>query len=256
MTFQRILITGASSGLGAELARQLAGPDVTVVLVGRNIDRLEQVAEASRDKGATAHAVALDISDPLLGQKLAELDRRYQFDLVIAAAGIAAGKETTEIARQITATNVIGVQNTVDAILPGLIERGRGQIGLISSLAGFRALGGPPAYSASKAWVRLFGEALRGRLARKGIGVSVICPGFVDTPMVDDTTRAKLGQQLVAVDQAAALTIKALKHNRARLSFPRAMAFRVWWLAAQPAWLSDRRIKRHQRAAQTPSGQE
>ena len=245
MSFRSILITGASSGLGAALAQALAAPDVTLVLVGRNPERLNAVCETCQLKGATAVPLVLDLADQTASlARLTEADATYEFDLAIANAGVAYGKETPELARTTTATNVLGVLSTIQAVEPGMVARGSGQIGLISSLAAFRTLGGPAAYAASKAWVRLFGEALRGRLAKKGVGVSVICPGFVDTPMVDDRTRAHFGHALMPADRAAAKIVTALAKNHARLSFPAGFSLRTWLLAALPAWWTDRKLRR------------
>ncbi|MCH2250276.1 MAG: SDR family NAD(P)-dependent oxidoreductase [Cognatishimia sp.] len=250
MRFTSILITGASSGLGAALAQELAGPEVLLVLVGRNEDRLNAVVETCNAKGATAHPLVLDISDQDAALiALTQADTQHKFDLAIANAGVAYGRETPELARTTTATNVLGVLSTIQAVEPGMVARGKGQIGLISSLAAFRTLGGPAAYAASKAWVRLFGEALRGRMAKKGVGVTVICPGFVDTPMVDARTREHMSEALMPADLAARKIVKALSKNHARLSFPSGFSLRTWWLATLPAWWTDRKIRRAARKA-------
>ncbi|MEJ5219374.1 SDR family NAD(P)-dependent oxidoreductase [Cognatishimia sp. D5M38] len=255
MSFASILITGASSGLGAALSKELAGPDVTLVLVGRNLERLTAVAEACAAQGATALPLQLDLTDQDAALiQLTKADQTHKFDLAIANAGVAYGRETPELARSTTATNVLGVLSTIQAVEPGMVARGKGQIGLISSLAAFRTLGGPAAYAASKAWVRLFGEAMRGRLARKGVGVTVICPGFVDTPMVDDRTRAQFGASMMPADKAAQKIVKALAKNHARLSFPSGFSLRTWWLSTLPAWWTDRKIRRAARKAARQKG--
>jgi short-subunit dehydrogenase len=250
MSFASILITGASSGLGAALARELSDTGVTLVLVGRNQERLRKVADACAAKGATALPLVLDLTDQDVAlTTLTEADAEHNFDLAIANAGVAYGRETPELARATTATNVLGVLSTIQAVEPGMVSRGHGQIGLISSLAAFRTLGGPAAYAASKAWVRLFGEAMRGRLARKGVGVTVICPGFIDTPMVDDRTRDQFPQAMISADDAAKKIAKALRKNHARLSFPSGFSLRTWWLSTLPAWWTDRKIRRAARKA-------
>src|SRR5690606_14084178 len=114
---------------------------------------------------------------------LAEVDREHPLDLVIANAGISAGTgtfgEDERQARGILAVNLDGVVNTVLAAAALMRPRRRGQIAIMSSLAGFRGFPGAPAYCASKAAVRVWGEALRGMLGRDGILVTVICPGYV-----------------------------------------------------------------------------
>ena len=184
-----ILITGASGGLGAALARAYAAPDVFLALTGRNQARLEAAAESCRGHGAEVATAGIDVVDAAaLAAWLVEIDERRPLDLVIANAGISGGTVGGEGAaqtRRIFAVNVDGALNTVLPAIPRMQARRRGQIALMSSLSAFRALPGSPAYSASKAAVRFWGEALRGVLARDGIGVSVICLGYVRTPMTE-----------------------------------------------------------------------
>ena len=249
-TFTSVLITGASSGLGAALSAELAGDGVHLVLVGRDAIRLETTANACRTRGAMVETCVIDITDAdQTAKALSEADARHAFDLVVANAGVAFGQETPESAQLTVDTNVSGVLNTLHDIQAGMIARGHGQIGLVSSLAAFRVLGGPPAYAASKAWIRIYGEALRGRLARKGIGVTVICPGFVDTPMVDERTRSALGDQLIKAEDAAREIRRGLERNAPRVTFPKGAGWRIWWLATLPVWFTDRKIMRSYRAA-------
>lgn len=221
--FTSILITGASSGLGAGLARIHAAPGATLHLSGRDGDRLEQVAAQCRTTGATVHTTLLDVTDRAATATWVETaERQAPLDLVIANAGISAGtgggNEGPEQTRAIFAVNVDGVLNTVLPALPFLLERRRGQIGIMSSLAGFRGYPGAPAYCASKAAVRVWGEALRGELAPKGVGVSVICPGFVETPMTA-VNRFPM-PFLMDVDKASSIMAQGLAANRGRIAFP------------------------------------
>jgi NADP-dependent 3-hydroxy acid dehydrogenase YdfG len=248
--FRAALITGAGSGLGRALAERLAEPGVTLVLTGRDAARLEHCAAACRAGGATVEALVLDVADAAAMQAaLTEADCRLRFDLVIANAGIARGREDAAFARQTVQTNVLGVLNTVAPLIDEMAARGSGQVGIVSSLSAFRALGGPPGYAASKAWARLYGEALRGRYASRGVGVSVICPGFIDTPMVAEETRARAGPRLVSAPVAAGIILRGLDRNAARISFPRAAALEVWWLASAPVWWTDRHIRKRWRMA-------
>ena len=167
---KHILITGASSGLGAELARTYAGPGMTLALTGRDTARLEAVAEQCRAQGATVETAVLDVTDAaaLEGWMLAR-DDALPIDLAIANAGISAGTggdtEPVEQVRRIFAVNVDGVMNTVLPLIPRMQARRRGQIALMASLAGFRGFPGAPAYCGSKAAVKIYGEGLRGVLA-------------------------------------------------------------------------------------------
>ncbi|MEE9480414.1 MAG: SDR family NAD(P)-dependent oxidoreductase [Kiloniellales bacterium] len=236
-----ILITGASSGIGAALARVYAAPGVYLALGGRDAGRLDAVAEACRAAGAEAEGTVTDVTDRVaMDDWITAVDASHPLDLVIANAGISAGTggggETDEQARRIFATNVDGVAHTVWPALERMTPRGAGQIALMSSLAGFRGFPGAPAYCASKAAVRVWGEALRGNLATSGIGVTVICPGYVRSPMtaVNDFPMPFI----MDADRVAAIIRRGLAHNRARLMFPWPLAASTWLLwALPPGWV-------------------
>jgi len=173
-----ILITGASSGLGEGLARAYARSGITLFLSGRDAARLEAVAAACRAEGAEVETKVIDAADrPAMEAWIEAAEALAPLDLVIANAGISAGTggggEAAEQARAIFAVNLDGVLNTVLPALPAMRGRGCGQIAIMSSLASFRGMAGAPAYCASKAAVRVWGEALRAWLAPEGIAVSV-----------------------------------------------------------------------------------
>jgi short-subunit dehydrogenase len=238
-----ILITGASSGIGAALARALARPGRTLFLGGRDEARLEAVAADCRARGATVAARAGDVCDRrAMAAWLAEADARAPLDLVVANAGTSAGSggrgESEEQARRIMAINVEGAMNTVLPVLPAMAARGRGQIALVASLAGFRGFPGAPAYCASKAMLRVWGEGLRGELAPKGIAVSVVCPGFVKTPMSDGNPYPM--PLLMEADKAAAIIVRGLARNRGRIAFPWPLTWLVTAIAALPVAMTDR----------------
>jgi short-subunit dehydrogenase len=185
---RHVLITGASSGIGEALALAYAQPGVSLSLIGRNAGRLDRVTQSCRDRGADVASATRDVTDAAaLSSWLQDTDRRKPIDLAIANAGISAQSggrgETEEQARRIFAINVDGVMNTVMPLIAPMTARGRGQIAIVSSLASFHAFPGSAAYCASKAAVRFWGEALRAELAPKRVEVSVICPGFITTPM-------------------------------------------------------------------------
>jgi NADP-dependent 3-hydroxy acid dehydrogenase YdfG len=221
--FTSVLITGASSGLGAGLARAHAAPGITLHLSGRDLGRLEEVANQCRALGAEVRAAPVDVTDRAATARWVESSEAIRpLDLVIANAGISAGTggggETQDQTRAIFATNVDGVFNTVMPAMAFLRARHRGQIGIMSSLAGFRGFPGAPAYCASKAAVRVWGEALRGELAPFGVGVSVICPGFVETPM---TAVNRFSMPfLMDVERASRIMAGGLAANRGRIAFP------------------------------------
>src|SRR5579859_7811142 len=179
----RIVITGASSGLGAALACRYARPGVTLGLVGRNEARLQQVADQCRQTGADVDARVIDVGDrAALEPWLADFGRS-PINIVIANAGTSAGPapgsqiEGLELATRQVRTNLLGVMHTVEPLLPDMIARGRGKIVVVASVAGYRGLPYSPAYSASKAGARMYGESLRALLKPAGIAVTVVCPG-------------------------------------------------------------------------------
>ncbi len=242
-----ILITGASSGLGAALARLYAAPGVTLALTGRDAARLEASAAACRAAGAEVAAATLDVTDrAALADWIAGIDDAAPLDLVIANAGVSGGteggSEGDAQTRRIFAVNVEGVFNTVLPVVPRMRARGRGQIALMASLAAFRGFPGAPAYSASKAAVKTWGEALRGSLRGDGIAVSVICPGFVRTPMTDVNPYPM--PFLMDAERAARIIRRGLAANRARIAFPWPTYAVAWLLGAMPPALTDRLLGR------------
>lgn len=235
-----IVITGGSSGIGAALARGYAAPGVSLGLTGRDPARLAAVAEACRAAGAEVAAAVIDVRQrEALAAWLAERDRARPLDLVITNAGISAGTgsfgETAEQVREILSVNVDGVVNTALAAAELMRPRRRGQIALMSSLAAFRGFPGAPAYCASKAAVRVWGEALRGMLHGEGLGVTVICPGYVKSRMtaVNDFPMPFL----MEAERAAGIIRRGLAADKARIVFPRRLFAAVWLLGLlPPAW--------------------
>lgn len=228
-----ILITGASSGIGEALACRYAEAGVSLFLSGRNEARLDGVAAACKAQGATVFVSAVDVTDrSAMAQWIADADRESALDLVVANAGIsggtAGGVEPEAQIRSIFAVNVEGVLNTVLPGLEAMASRGAGHIAIVSSLAGFLPMSGAPAYSASKAAVRHFGEALRPSAARRGVGVSVICPGFVYSRM---TAANPFPMPLImSGERAAGIIARGIEKNRARVAFPLLMYAIVYTL--------------------------
>lgn len=243
-----ILITGASSGIGAALARHYAAPGRTLSLTGRDHGRLNVVAEECREAGAQVEAVVVDVANEAdMGAWVTQRNTALPVDLVIANAGISGGTgdgdgtglfgETAEQTRNIFAVNLGGVLNTVLPLLPALRSRGAGQIAIISSLAGFRGLPGAPAYSASKMAVRGWGEALRGLLASDGVRVSTVCPGYVRSRITATNDFPMPG--LMDAKQAAAIIAQGLKKNRSRIVFPWWFALMCWFVGSLPPMWTD-----------------
>jgi short-subunit dehydrogenase len=222
-SMKNIVITGASSGLGAALALEYATSGVTLGLLGRNADRLESVAAQCRTKGANVVAGIIDVTDnAAIGIWLKEFDRNHAIDLCIANAGISAGTggngESLEQIHRIFDINITGVINTLHAVASEMTMRGYGQLAIVSSLAGFRGSPTAPAYSASKAAVRIYGQALQGSLAPHGVSVSVICPGFIKTPMTEVNPFPM--PFIMAGDKAARIIKEGLARRKTLIAFP------------------------------------
>lgn len=255
-----ILITGASSGIGAALARHYARPGARLSLGGRDAARLAAVDMSCRALGADVSSAPLDVRDRTAMEAwVRAADARAPLDLVIANAGISGGTagsaggggtETQAQFDMIAAVNVGGVVNTLTPALEAMSARGRGQVALISSLASFRGFPGAPAYCASKAMVRVWGEALRPDYAARGISVNVVCPGYVESPMTAANDFPM--PFMMSADRAARLIADGLACDRARIVFPR----RLYWLlrsfAALPEPLLDRLMARLPRKPSRP----
>jgi short-subunit dehydrogenase len=248
-----ILITGASSGVGAALARLYAAPGIFLALTGRDAARLEAIVDTCRRKGAETLAATLDIADrDALKAWIERIDESHPLDLVVANAGMM-GPGSDEVAtRRMFEVNVGGVFNTVMPLLPRFESRRAGQIAIMSSLAGFRGMPGAPAYAASKAAARLWGESLRPQWRPRGVRVSVICPGFIDSPMTAKNAFAM--PWIVSADEAAAAIARGLARDKARIAFPWRMYALVWLAAALPPKLGDQLIFWRRFARKKPAG--
>jgi len=217
---KNILITGGSSGIGRALALQYADEDITLMLTGRNIDGLNLSKRLCEKKYATVKIATIDVTNEnKMRQQILKWDAESPIDLTIANAGMGLkGCETDAQTRTVFDINLNGVLNTIQPVIPKMKDRKSGQVVLMSSLAAFRGMPGSQAYSASKAAVRFYGEAIRPELAAHNIQVSVICPGFIKTPLTD---KNEFKMPFMMDDATAAKKmIKALKKNKARISFP------------------------------------
>lgn len=239
---QHILITGASSGIGEALALHYAQKGVTLFLCAQNMERLKNVTDRCREKGAEIYMEKVDVTNASAMEKwISRSDKMAGLDLVVANAGVSAGPgktgESAELTRKIFAVNVGGVLNTVLPALDKMKQRGKGQIAVLSSLAGYRGLPSAPAYSGSKNAVRAWGEALRGHLKPQGIEVNVICPGFVVSRI---TAKNEFPMPfLMPAEKAAAIIAKGLRKNKGRITFPPLLAFGAWLISCLPAGIAE-----------------
>jgi len=231
-TFSSIVLTGASSGIGEAMALDYAAPGVALALTGRDAERLDAVATGCRAKGATVVAETIDVTDrERFLPWLTAFDAAHPVDLVIANAGISIDKDNSSlddfsIIRKTLDVNINGVLNTVEPLLHPMMARKRGQIGIVSSLAGFVGLPYAASYNASKAAVRVWGESIRYVLKKDGIGVSVICPGFVVSRI---TTEAPFPMPfMMTASRASSIIRRGLAANKPRIAFPIGIKAGVW----------------------------
>lgn len=239
---RRVVITGASAGIGEALARHYAGPDTVIALMARRREPMQALASALPGR---FEIYALDVADHAAQQRAAQefCARHGAPDLVIANAGISVGTlgdDPSDMAKllRLLEVNVAGLAATLAAFAPAMRAERRGILCGISSVAGFRGLPGAGAYSASKAAAIRWLEALRSEMAGSGVSVVTICPGYVDTPM----TRVNRYRMpfLLPADEAARRIARAVAARRRLAVIPWQMALVSVLLRLAPAWLYDR----------------
>jgi short-subunit dehydrogenase len=238
-----VVITGASSGLGEALALRYAREGARLGLIGRNAERLKDVAARARAEGAgTIEIAALDVRARVeLADWIEAFDRDFAIDLLIANAGVVGGTTMTGVIESVTGSqaifsvNVLGTLNTIHAVLPHMIGRRSGQIAVISSLAGFIRIPDLPSYSASKAAIMSYALSLRDALRPHGVKVNVVCPGYVDTPMARQLRGAKMF--MVTPEAAAASIERGLARDKRLIAFPFPLASVTRFAAFLPAAL-------------------
>lgn len=228
---KNILISGAGSGIGRALAVAYSKAGVNLFLCGRNLEKLSATKILCEELKANVLLEVLDVAEEVAVKNWIEkIEENFELDLVIANAGISAGTaggvESFAQVQKIFSTNLNGVLNLIHPAIEKMKLRKKGQIALVSSLAGFRGLPSSPAYSASKSAVRVYGEALRGNLAQFGIEVNMICPGYIKTPMTDVNEFPM--PFLMNVEKAVRIIKDGLEKNKSRIAFPFPLYFVVW----------------------------
>ncbi len=237
MTARSILLTGASSGIGRALALAYSRPGATLALTGRDPERLEAVAAACRERGANISTALLDVRDAhATSAFVTQAHAHAPMELVFANAGIGAGLDETPadiaLTRRIIETNLLGTLNTIEAALAVMRPQRHGHIVLTGSLAGLRGIPGSQGYSASKAALRTLAEGLRPQLAAEGIGISLVMPGFVRTPM-NENARFPTPFR-IEPERAAAIIRNGIERRRFLIAFPRTLLWGSRLLALAP----------------------
>jgi short-subunit dehydrogenase len=229
MTRKRAVLTGASSGIGLELARELSRRRYDLALLARRAELLEDAARELSAHGGRAVAIACDVVDAAAVREAVQRGERElggPFDLAIANAGVSIPNHATKFniadAEQVIRVNVLGVMYLYAAVIPGMIERKSGRFVGIASVAGLRGLPTSGPYSASKAAVQAFLEAARIELAPFGVGVTIVNPGFVVTEM---TAKNRFHMPfLMKADRAARIIADGIDHEKRLVEFPRRMS--------------------------------
>jgi short-subunit dehydrogenase len=246
----RVVITGASSGIGRALAQHYASRGAILALIGRRRDALEALAASL--PGSLAYAA--DVRDAAaLGAAARDfLQRVGPPDIVIASAGVSAGNHTADPAdnavfEEILATNVGGMMLSFQPFVEAMKARGSGSLVGVASVAGFRGLPGASAYSASKAAAIAYLESLRVELRGSGVRVITICPGYVATPMTAGNRYPM--PFLMPADAAARSIALAIDRGRRFHVLPWQMALLGWLLRRVPRPLYDRVFARAPRKA-------
>ena len=224
-TSQTILITGASGGIGAALARALAAPAVTLLLWGRDAARLAETASACAALGAVCETQAFDIrdADDQLA-RLAAADAQRPIDLAIFNAGLGgsvdddAQAEDPARARATAEVNFVAPVVGASLIADRMAMRRAGRIVLIGSIAESFPLPMAPTYAATKAGLAMFAEALSIRMAKHGVGVTLVSPGFIDTPMSRAVPEPK--PFLMPADAAARAIVRGIATGKRRIVVP------------------------------------
>ncbi len=238
------VVTGAASGIGRALCPLLGRQGARLGLVDRNGEGLASLSAELNVSGIASTMAAVDVTDrDALREAIgAAVEEFGPVDLLVACAGVTdvtlidnlAADEVERLVR----VNFLGVAYAIDAVLPGMLARRRGQIAAISSLAGCRGMPFSAAYSASKAALTRYLEGLRPSLRARGISVSTICPGFVRTPLMGNAL-LKPPLRMMEPEVAARYVLRAIQRRRRFYCFPWTLALGVRVLTWLPAWWYD-----------------
>ncbi len=239
---KKALVTGASSGIGRAIAVALAREGADLILVGRNEARLEATANEARSNGVTATCFRCDLSQPAeITATVQSIVAASTIDILVNNAGVIYYGATDQMlhqeAGQILSTNLLAPIQLVHELLPTLLSRPEAHIVNVASIAGLITMRKGSAYQASKFGLVGFSSALRAEYVRYGLGVSVLCPGLVRTPMLDrlavdpetQKRRTLLDWASSTPEHVAEVTIRAIRANKGLVVTAGPLRF-VWWL--------------------------
>jgi short-subunit dehydrogenase len=240
---QVVIITGASSGIGWALAKEFARQGAKVGLLARRADLLGRLCDEIRSSGGKAEMAVADVGKrDLVVKAIHGLEEQLgPADVLVANAGVGATNTRDDLNVKATETiiqvNFLGVVYSIEAVLPKMLSRGRGRIAAISSLASYKGLPDAAAYCASKAAVSTYMESLRIQQYGRGVQFTTICPGFIQTPMVE---KNKGMFMILSPEAAARKMVSAIRRGKKVYNFPwlmmRLMRLTYW----VPDWIMHR----------------
>lgn len=228
LTRTNILITGASSGIGARLAEAYASPETHLTLLGRDEERLAKTAERCASLGALADTVILDFCTAPFAEAIDALDRGKAIDLAIFNAGLGGTIPADQIVDSAAQSLAVATVNFTAAVVganiiaAGMAERKRGHIVLVGSIADTVPLPMAPTYAGTKAGLKMFSRSLRVRLEPHGVCVTLVSLGFVDTPMSRQVAAPK--PFMISAEDAAARIKRQVARKRREVVLPWAYA--------------------------------
>ena len=245
-----VAITGAASGIGQELCRSFARRGAKIGLLDRDQTKLDLLADELREAGAHCVAAAVDVGQReqvhaavrQIGSTLGPIDN------VIPCAGICRASTVDDLKvlelEDIVRTNILGAVYVIEAVLPSMLERKQGQIVGVSSLAGVRGIPFEPGYSASKGAVAIYLESLRRELRPRGVRVTTVFPGYVQTPLLDEIN-VLMGADMsngkaFTPAAAAAAIVKAIDRGSSHVFFPWSLGLSVRLSRLLPPSVYDR----------------
>lgn len=238
----RAIITGASSGIGAALAHELARRGWALALLARRADMLDALVHELPTKSAALPCDVTDANAVRGAVKKGEDALGGPFDLAVANAGVGvpshAAKFVLADAELMVRVNVLGMFNLFDAVIPSMVERRSGRFAGVASIAGLRGLPATSVYSATKAAMQAFLEASRIDLLQYGVGVTTINPGYIETAMTEKN-RFKM-PFLMKVDDAARVIADGLERGKRVVEFPRPMSLVMRFARLIPDAMWDR----------------
>jgi len=236
-------ITGASSGFGEGLATRFAAMGYAVGVSARRVDRLEALARQIRNDGGRVTVHPADVADreELLGAIRRCREELGPVDLLIANAGVSRYEPPEELdAREVEKLlriNFLGAVTATEGVLPNMLERGRGHIVVLSSLASFQGLLFHGSYCASKAAMNGFFESLRLDISDRGVDVTIITPGFVKTEMTAHNSHRM--PFLMDLEPALDIMVRGIRKRKRMVRFPRPLSTLTWWARVLPRGFYD-----------------